>query len=182
MRFIQTKIAGLVIIEPAVFSDSRGYFMESYQKKIFLDNGIDAEFVQENISFSLKGTLRGLHFQRSPHSQGKLVRVTLGCVYDVAVDLRAQSSTFGRFFGLELSEENHRALSIPPGFAHGFYVLSDRAQFSYKCTAYYAPHSEGGVRWNDPAIGVPWPLDGPPLLSPKDERLPLLADAKVPLD
>ncbi len=182
MRFVQTKIAGLVIIEPAVFSDSRGYFMESYQKRLFLDNGINADFVQENISFSLKGTLRGLHFQRSPHSQGKLVRVTLGCVYDVAVDLRAQSSTFGRFFGLELSEENHRALYIPPGFAHGFYALSDRAQFSYKCTAYYAPHSEGGVRWNDPTIGVPWPLDGPPLLSPKDERLPLLADAKVPLD
>ncbi|NLP09741.1 dTDP-4-dehydrorhamnose 3,5-epimerase [bacterium] len=182
MRFIQTKIAGVVIIEPAVFSDSRGYFMESYQKKIFLDNGIDADFVQENISFSRKGTLRGLHFQRSPHSQGKLVRVTLGCVYDVAVDLRARSSTFGRFFGLELSEENHRALYIPPGFAHGFYVLSDRAQFSYKCTAYYAPHSEGGVRWNDPVIGVPWPLDGPPLLSRKDEQLPLLADAEVPLD
>ncbi|OPZ73550.1 MAG: dTDP-4-dehydrorhamnose 3,5-epimerase [bacterium ADurb.Bin478] len=182
MRFIQTKIAGLVIIEPAVFSDSRGYFMESYQKRIFLDNGIDADFVQENISFSRKGTLRGLHFQRSPHSQGKLVRVTLGCVYDVAVDLRAQSATFGRFFGLELSEENHRALYIPPGFAHGFYALSDRAQFSYKCTAYYAPHSEGGVRWNDPTIGVPWPLDGPPLLSLKDEQLPLLADAKVPLD
>ena len=182
MRFIQTKIAGLVIIEPAVFSDSRGYFMESYQKRIFLDNGIDAEFVQENISFSLKGTLRGLHFQRSPHSQGKLVRVTLGGVYDVAVDLRARSSSFGQFFGLELSEENRRALYIPPGFAHGFYVLSDRAQFSYKCTSYYAPHSEGGVRWNDPAIGVPWPLDGPPLLSPKDERLPLLTEAKVPLD
>jgi len=182
LRFIQTKIAGLVIIEPAVFSDSRGYFMESYQKRIFLDNGIDADFVQENISFSRKGTLRGLHFQRSPHSQGKLVRVTLGCVYDVAVDLRAQSATFGRFFGLELSEENHRALYIPPGFAHGFYALSDRAQFSYKCTAYYAPHSEGGVRWNDPTIGVPWPLDGPPLLSLKDEQLPLLADAKVPLD
>ena len=135
--------------------------------------------LSENISFSRKGTLLNcIHRRRTAVAN----RAHNFLRHDVAVDLRAQSATFGRFFGLELSEENHRALYIPPGFAHGFYALSDRAQFSYKCTAYYAPHSEGGVRWNDPTIGVPWPLDGPPLLSPKDEQLPLLADAKVPLD
>jgi len=178
LRFIQTKIAGLVIIEPAVFSDSRGYFMESYQKRIFLDNGIDADFVQENISFSRKGTLRGLHFQRSPHSQGKLVRVTLGCVYDVAVDLRAQSATFGRFFGLELSEENHRALYIPPGFAHGFAALTDDVRLMYKCTAEYNPQADAGIRWDDPEIAITWPLDHP-IVSEKDAKLPFLKQVDI---
>jgi len=179
LKFIATDLQGLTIIEPKPFHDSRGYFFESYHKKLFQENGIEAEFVQDNISFSKQGTLRGLHFQRPPHSQGKLVRVTQGLVFDVAVDIRASSPTFGRWFGLELSEENQKALYIPPGFAHGFYVLSAQAQFTYKCTAYYAPQSESGILWNDPAINILWPLTGVPILSAKDQQLPELSKAEV---
>lgn len=179
MQFIKTAIADLYMVEHRVFSDERGYFMESFQKKLFQDNGITAEFVQDNISFSLKGTLRGLHYQLPPAEQGKLVRVTQGAVFDVAVDIRRGSPTFGRWFGLELSEENKMAIYIPPGFAHGFYVLSDTAQFTYKCTAYYSPRAERGIIWNDPTIAIDWPLSVEPIISAKDRILPKLAEADI---
>jgi len=181
LNLITTPL-GVIIIEPEIFRDARGYFMESYQKALFQRHGIAAEFVQDNISFSKKGTLRGLHFQRPPHNQGKLVRVTQGAAFDVAVDIRPDSPSFGLWFGLELSEANHKAMYIPPGFAHGFYVMSDSAQFTYKCTAYYAPQSESGIFWNDPAIGIRWPLTVPPTLSERDQRLPMLANADVHYD
>jgi dTDP-4-dehydrorhamnose 3,5-epimerase len=179
LQFIKTAIPDLYVIEPRVFKDQRGYFMESFQKKLFEDNGIAAEFVQDNISFSVKGTLRGLHYQLPPDEQGKLVRVTQGSVFDVAVDIRRDSPSFGRWFGLELSEENKKAMYIPPGFAHGFYVLTDTAQFTYKCTAYYSPKSERGIIWNDMEIGVEWPLSIEPIISAKDLILPALAAADI---
>jgi dTDP-4-dehydrorhamnose 3,5-epimerase len=179
LNFATTPLQGLIIIEPNVFHDDRGYFLESFQKKLFQQNGMDVEFVQDNISFSVKGTCRGLHFQRPPHGQGKLVRVTQGAVYDVAVDIRRDSPTFGLWFGLELSEASHKALYIPQGFAHGFSVLSDTAQFTYKCTDYYTPQCERGIIWNDPTINVQWPILGVPIVSPKDLQLPKLAFADI---
>lgn len=178
-RFIQTDIDGLILVEPKIFADSRGYFAETYCKKDFEQGGIAADFVQDNQSFSRKNVIRGLHFQKK-NPQGKLVRVLSGAVYDVAVDLRPDSKTFGKWFGAELSSQNRFQLYIPEGFAHGFQVLSDGAEFAYKCTRYYAPEDEGGIRWNDPEIGVTWQLDeeASAILSEKDNRLPWFKDVK----
>ncbi|MDL2252547.1 dTDP-4-dehydrorhamnose 3,5-epimerase [Ruminococcaceae bacterium OttesenSCG-928-I18] len=172
--FIETSVPGIVIIEPTVFGDSRGYFMETWQKEEFAAAGITGEFVQDNQSLSTKGVLRGLHFQRQ-HTQGKLVRVIQGRVFDVGVDVRPGSPHFGAWAGAELSDENSRQLWVPPGFAHGFLVLSETAAFVYKCTDVYDPGSEGGIRFDDPDIGIEWPdLGAPPKLSEKDAALPSL--------
>jgi dTDP-4-dehydrorhamnose 3,5-epimerase len=169
--FTKTDISGLYVVEPRVFSDQRGYFMESYNQREFCENGLDMIFVQDNQSKSKKGVLRGLHFQKE-HPQGKLVRVIKGEVYDVAVDLRKSSDTYGGYFGTILSGENKKQMYIPEGFAHGFLVLSDEAEFIYKCTDYYYPDDEGGILWDDPDIGIPWPIDGieQVILSEKDKR------------
>lgn len=168
MKLTPTSIPDLAIIEPKVFGDARGFFMESWNRKTFSALGLDLDFVQDNHSRSRKGVLRGLHYQLH-QPQGKLVRVTSGAVFDVAVDLRRASPTFGRWEGVELSAENHRMLWVPPGFAHGFLVLSDSADFLYKTTEYYAPEHERCVLWNDPEIGIQWPLEGDPALSAKDQ-------------
>ncbi|MBU3180725.1 dTDP-4-dehydrorhamnose 3,5-epimerase [Clostridium psychrophilum] len=169
-NFTKTKIEGVYIIEPKVFGDNRGYFMETYNKKDFFEAGLTMEFVQDNESKSKKGVLRGLHFQ-TKHTQGKLVRVTEGKVFDVAVDLRKDSSTFGKWEGVILTDENKKQFYIPEGFAHGFLVMSDVAVFNYKCTDYYAPQYDSGLLWNDKDIAVAWPLDGIEeiLLSEKDK-------------
>ena len=158
-NFIQTEIEGVIIVEPKVFGDSRGYFMETYEERKFAEGGITASFVQDNQSKSTKGVLRGLHFQKT-HPQAKLVRVIKGEVYDVAVDLRKDSPTYGSYVGAVLSEENKKQFCIPRGFAHGFLVLSDEAEFVYKCDEFYHPEDEGGMMWNDPAVGIQWPLEG----------------------
>ena len=150
-------IEGLFVIEPKVFGDSRGYFMETYNQKDFEAAGLTMQFVQDNQSSSAKGVLRGLHFQKN-HPQGKLVRVVSGCVFDVAVDIRPGSKTYGKWYGVELSAENKKQFYIPPGFAHGFLVLSESAEFCYKCTDFYHPEDEGGLMWNDPDIGIDWPI------------------------
>ncbi|MBR3144417.1 MAG: dTDP-4-dehydrorhamnose 3,5-epimerase [Clostridia bacterium] len=172
-NFIKTSIEGLIIVEPTAFGDSRGYFMETYQKKDFIEGGITVDFVQDNQSSSTKGVLRGLHYQIE-HSQSKLVRCIRGEVFDVAVDLRKGSSTYGKWEGVILSEENRRQFFIPKGFAHGFYVMSDEAEFVYKVDDFYYPGDEGGYMWNDPAIGVKWPIkEGDPIiLSEKDQKHP----------
>lgn len=149
-------IEGLCVIEPKVFGDNRGYFVETYNKNDMLEEGLDMEFVQDNQSSSSKGVLRGLHFQKH-FPQGKLVRVTKGRVFDVAVDLRKESKTYGKWFGVELTEDNFKQFYIPEGFAHGFLVLSEQAEFCYKCTDFYHPDDEGGLAWNDPEIGITWP-------------------------
>ena len=154
----ETGIEGLYVIKPTVFEDSRGFFMETYQKQDFAAIGITQEFVQDNQSKSSKGVLRGLHFQKE-YAQSKLVRVIKGAVYDVAVDLRKDSKTYGKYYGVTLTEENKLQFFIPKGFAHGFLVLSDEAEFTYKCDDYYHPGDEGGLLWNDPTIGIQWPLD-----------------------
>lgn len=156
IKVTNAPIEGLYIIEPAVHGDERGYFMETYSKRDMLEAGLDLDFVQDNQSMSVKGVLRGLHFQKK-FPQGKLVRVVKGRVFDVAVDLRIESATYGKWFGVELSEENKKQFYIPEGFAHGFLVLSDVAEFCYKCTDFYHPGDEGGLAWNDPAIGIKWP-------------------------
>lgn len=178
-NFIETKIRGLYIIEPKVFRDDRGYFMEGYNKKDFVEAGLDMEFVQDNESKSKKGVLRGMHFQIN-HTQGKLVRVTQGEVYDVAVDLRKDSPTFGKWEGVILSEENKRQFYIPEGFAHGFLVLSDEAIFNYKCTDYYAPEYDRGLLWNDEDVNIDWPLDNIKkiILSEKDKKQRTLRELK----
>ena len=169
MEVHQTKLPGVLVIEPRVFGDARGYFKETWQRTRYDAAGIAADFVQDNLSRSRQGTLRGLHFQlRRP--QGKLVQVFRGEVFDVAVDVRRGSPTFGRWEGIVLSEANHRQLYIPPGFAHGFCVLSESADLFYKCTDYYDPQDERTLLWNDPAVAVEWPLAGAPLLSEKDQR------------
>lgn len=155
-NFIKTELDGVVIVEPTVFGDERGYFMETYQKEEFAAAGIDREFVQDNQSKSTRGVLRGLHFQKE-HTQGKLVRVVSGEVFDVAVDCRPNSKTFGKWTGVILSAENKRQFYVPEGFAHGFLVLSDEAEFTYKCTDYYTPAAEGGIPYNDPTVNVQWP-------------------------
>lgn len=168
--FLETKIPGILIIQPQVFGDNRGYFMETYKKSDFLVAGIDREFVQDNESSSTKGVLRGLHFQKD-HTQAKLVRVTQGEVYDVAVDVRPGSETYGQWVGVTLSSEKKNMLYIPEGFAHGFLVLSEKAEFVYKCTDVYDPKSEGGIPWNDPTIAVEWPaIDCEYKTSEKDEK------------
>lgn len=174
-NFIKTFIDGVYVIEPKVFGDNRGYFMETYNKKDFEKEGINIDFVQDNQSKSKKGVLRGLHFQKK-FPQAKLVRILEGEVFDVAVDLRENSSTYGKWFGIVLSEENKKQLLIPKGFAHGFVVLSDTAVFTYKCDDFYHPEDEGGIIWNDPSINVLWPYKGDLLLSDKDKELPFLKE------
>jgi len=165
---------GVLLFEPKAYGDDRGYFMETWRKEVYAEAGIKAEFVQDNISFSKKGVLRGLHYQH-PQGQGKLVQVLSGRVYDAAVDIRRGSATFGKWVGVELSAEGHEQLYIPAGFAHGFCVLSEAAMFSYKCTDYYNGATEGGIIWNDPNVGIEWPIDGPSV-SDKDAGLGLLRD------
>lgn len=157
IKVTDCEIEGLYIIEPAVFPDERGYFMETYNQRDFEEAGLKMNFVQDNQSMSVKGVLRGLHFQKQ-YPQGKLVRVVRGKVFDVAVDLRKDSKTYGRWFGVELSAENKKQFYIPEGFAHGFLVLSEEAEFCYKCTDFYHPGDEGGIKWDDPEIGIKWPL------------------------
>lgn len=178
MKFIPTAIPDVILIQPQVFGDHRGFFMETWQRKVFAENGIDYDFVQDNHSKSSHGILRGLHYQ-TEHTQGKLVRVVSGTVFDVAVDMRRSSSTFGQWVGAELSAENHHMFWVPPGFAHGFYVMSESAEFVYKCTDYYAPEYEQSLLWNDPEIGIDWRLvdNKAPTLSEKDANAPVLADA-----
>lgn len=172
MNVIQTQLPGVLIIEPNVFGDERGFFVECYQEPRYRDAGIELPFVQDNHSRSQYGVLRGLHFQRN-RPQGKLVRVTRGAVYDVAVDINPASATCGEFVGVELTADNHLQLWIPPGYAHGFCVLSDIADFQYKCTELYFPEEEGGLIWNDLDVNIPWPVDAPKL-SDKDLRHPSL--------
>jgi dTDP-4-dehydrorhamnose 3,5-epimerase len=178
MAVLKTDIEGVLIFEPKVFGDTRGFFMESYNAKAFEDaTGRSWNFVQDNHSRSSKGVLRGLHFQKAPHEQGKLVRAASGAVFDVAVDIRRGSLTFGRWVGVELTADNHRQLWIPPGLAHGFLVLSDSADFLYKTTDYYAPQAEGSLRWDDADVGIQWPdVGGAPQLSGKDAVAPFLRD------
>ncbi len=193
IKVTKTPLEGVCIIEPTVHGDKRGYFTETYNKKDMSEFGLTMEFVQDNQSMSVKGVLRGLHFQKH-FPQGKLVRVIKGCVFDVVVDLRRESATYGKWYGLELSAENKKQLYIPEGFAHGFLVLSEQAEFCYKVTDFYHPGDEGGLAWNDPTIGIEWPdvigeyqgssdsmgytlKDGTPLnLSEKDKQNPLLKD------
>ena len=179
MNVIATPIPDVLIIEPKVFGDARGFFFESYNRRTFREaTGIDVDFVQDNHSRSARGVLRGLHYQvRQP--QGKLVRVTTGEVYDVAVDLRRSSPTFGRWVGLTLSAANRRMLWVPEGFAHGFVVTSDHAEFLYKTTDYYAPEHERSLLWSDPALGIAWPVEGTPQLKPSDAAAPPLAAAET---
>ena len=187
MKLILTDLPGVLIVEPAVFSDDRGWFMESFNAPRF-DAALQAlglphapVFVQDNHSCSQAGVLRGLHYQLPPHAQGKLVRVVHGAAWDVAVDLRRGSPTFGRWAGVELTAQNRRQCWIPPGFAHGFVALADDTQVLYKTTEVYARDSERGIRWDDPALGIRWPLPGgqAPRVAPKDAAAPLLADAEV---
>ena len=181
MKFTPLAIPEVVLIEPKVFGDSRGFFLESFKQELFNQaTGTQHDFIQDNHSRSSKGVLRGLHYQLNPYAQGKLVRVITGAVFDVAVDIRRSSPTFGRWVGAELTAENHHQLWIPPGFAHGFVVLSDTADFVYKTTAYYAPETDRGILWNDPDIGIEWPqLDIPFSLSDKDQKQPAFKLAEV---
>nr|WP_199044928.1 dTDP-4-dehydrorhamnose 3,5-epimerase [Dyella sp. ASV24] len=174
MKVIETTLPGALVIEPQVFGDARGYFYESYNKAKYAEAGVTAAFVQSNVSRSAKGVLRGLHYQW-PNPQGKLVSVLEGEVFDVAVDIRRGSPTFGRWAGVMLSADNKRHFWIPEGFAHGFCVVSEFATFAYQCTALYDREADAGVRWNDPDIGIDWPISQP-LLSEKDEKAPLLKD------
>lgn len=176
--FVKTKIEGVYIIDVKTYGDKRGYFMETYKESDFREAGLCYNFVQDNQSSSVKGVLRGLHFQRT-HSQAKLVRVLSGEVFDVAVDLRRGSKTYGEWVGVLLSGENKRQFMIPRGFAHGFVVTSDYAEFAYKCDELYHPEDEGGIMWNDPEIGIEWPDVGEPILSEKDKHHPSLADSKI---
>ena len=180
MNVITTAIEGVLILEPKVFGDARGFFMESFNQTAFNDAvGHGVSFVQDNHSRSSKGVLRGLHYQLPPHAQGKLVRVTRGSVFDVAVDIRVGSPTFGSWVGVELSGENHRQLWLPPGMAHGFLVTSDTADFLYKATDFYAPQAEAALLWSDPTVGITWPdLKVAPQLAPKDAAAPTLALAR----
>jgi dTDP-4-dehydrorhamnose 3,5-epimerase len=180
MRFVDCDIPGPLIIEPKVFGDARGFFLESWNRAAFADAGLDVDFVQDNHSRSARGVLRGLHYQ-DPNPQGKLVRVLNGRVFDVAVDIRRSSATFGRWIGVELSAANQRMLWVPPGFAHGFLTLEDHTDFLYKCTDFYQPDAEHCVRWDDPALAIDWPLGAlTPELSAKDRAGKLLADCVQP--
>lgn len=180
MRFTPSKISGVIIVEPKVFRDARGFFFETYHKKLFYKNGIRVDFVQDNHSLSSKGTLRGLHYQVAPRAQAKLVRVTRGKVYDVVVDLRKGSKTYGDHLGEILSAENRRMIFIPEGFAHGFLALEDPTEVLYKTSDFYSPEHERGILWNDPALGITWPKLGVRYqLSEKDKCNPVLARAKI---
>lgn len=174
-RFQRLEIPDIVLIEPAVFGDERGFFLEFYKRSDFLRAGINEDFVQDNHSSSLKGVLRGLHFQKEPASQGKLIRCIRGEIFDVAVDIRKDSPTFGRWVSVILSEDNRRMLYIPPGFAHGFQVMSERAEVIYKTTREYSPEHEAGIIWNDPDLSIPWPIKEP-VLSKRDRGWPFLKE------
>ena len=176
MNVIETALPGVLIIEPKAFGDHRGFFLETFQVERYREAGITLPFVQDNHSRSQRGVLRGLHFQRT-RPQGKLVSVSRGAVYDVAVDIDPASATYGQFVGVEHNDDNHRQLWIPPGYAHGFCVLSEVADFQYKCTDFYFPADEGGLLWNDPDVGIPWPITEPQL-SAKDIDNPRLRDLK----
>lgn len=180
MQIIRLAIPDVILIEPRVFGDDRGFFFESYNARAFEQaTGLAVDFVQDNHSRSQRGVLRGLHYQLPPHAQGKLVRVVQGEVFDVAVDIRRNSPTFGQWVGATLSADNKRQMWIPPGFAHGFLTVSDSAEFLYKTTDYYAPESERCIAWNDPDIGILWPIDTAPLLSAKDAEGPSLRNAEL---
>jgi dTDP-4-dehydrorhamnose 3,5-epimerase len=174
MKVVSCDLAGLLLIEPKVFGDARGFFLETWNRCRYGECGIDTDFVQDNLSFSRRGTLRGLHFQ-NPMPQGKLVSVLQGEVFDVAVDIRRSSPTLGRWQGVTLSGENKRQFYVPPGFAHGFLVLSETAMFQYKCTERYSPEDEQAIRWNDPDLAIKWPVKDP-ILSERDTKAPLLRD------
>jgi len=174
MNITETQLAGVLIIEPKVFGDARGFFKETFQAERYREAGIEYTFVQDNYSRSQKGVLRGLHFQITK-PQGKLVSCPKGAVFDVAVDIDPESTTYGQYVGVELTEENHKQMWMPPGYAHGFCVLSETADFLYKCTDYYDPSDEGGVIWNDPDVAIDWPI-ADPSLSNKDAILPTLAE------
>lgn len=179
MKISETKLSGVLIIEPKVFGDNRGWFMETYNEHAFRDAGIDICFIQDNHSFSAgKGTLRGLHYQLKPKAQTKLVRCTKGSIYDVAVDIRKDSPTFGKWVGVELSADNKKQLLIPKGFAHGFMTITENVEVQYKVDELYSPENDRGIIWNDPTIGIKWPIDITPILSGKDEKAPLLIDAE----
>lgn len=180
MKATRTSIGDVIVFEPRVFGDERGFFFESFNRRAFEEaTGIMGDFVQDNHSRSLKGVLRGLHYQLAPKAQGKLVRVVQGEVFDVAVDIRKGSPSFGRWVGEILSAENRRQLWIPPGFAHGFLTLSESAEFLYKTTDTYSPAHERSILWNDPELGIEWPLDGPPIVSAKDAMGTRLAEAEL---
>ena len=176
MNVIETALPGVLIIEPKAFGDHRGFFLETFQVERYREAGITLPFVQDNHSRSQRGVLRGLHFQKT-RPQGKLVSVSRGAVYDVAVDIDPSSATYGKFVGVELNDDNHRQMWVPPGYAHGFCVLSEVADFQYKCTDFYFPADEGGLLWNDPDVGIPWPITEPQL-SAKDANNPRLRDLK----
>ena len=177
-KFTETRIKDVYIVEPAVFGDARGYFMETYNEKDFCDAGLCYRFVQDNQSSSRRGVLRGLHFQKT-HPQAKLVRVLSGEVFDVAVDLRSGSETYGKWVGVRLSADNRRQLMIPRGFAHGFLVLSDYAEFAYKCDDFYSPGDEGGLPFSDPTVGIEWPDVGELILSEKDKQYAPLSESQI---
>ena len=180
MNVQKLDIDGLMVFEPRVFTDERGAFFESFNKAVFREaTSFSGAFVQDNHSISHKGVLRGLHYQLPPHAQGKLVRVVAGAAFDVAVDVRRGSPTFGKWSAVELTAENRKQFWIPAGFAHGFLALEDGTEFLYKTTDFWDAESEGSIRWDDPAIGLEWPLDGRPLVSAKDAKAPALSDAKV---
>lgn len=179
MKFSETALGGVVLVEPDVFEDARGYFLETYHAGKYAEGGIAGPFVQDNFSHSVRGTLRGLHYQVN-HAQGKLITALAGRIFDVAVDIRKGSPTFGRWVGVELSGENKRQLYVPPGFAHGFCVLSETADVLYKCTDVYSPQDERGIAWNDPALGIAWPVTDP-LLSPKDRAYRTLREMESEL-
>ena len=179
MNIIKTELEGVLIIEPKVFIDNRGYFLESFSQQQFFNQVDDTRFIQDNESYSKYGVLRGLHFQRSPYAQAKLVRVIKGLILDVAVDIRRESSTFGKYVSTELSEKNKLQMYIPQGFAHGFVVLSEDTIVQYKCDNYYHPESEGSIRWNDPTLNIDWKLPHDEIiLSEKDKRSPLLEEVR----
>ena len=183
MNIIRTEIPDVVIIEPRVFGDSRGYFFESFSEREFKEKVADVKFVQDNESRSCHGVVRGLHFQKPPHAQAKLVRVVKGRVLDVAVDIRKGSPTYGRYVEVELSEDNHRMVYIPKGFAHGFAVLSEDAVFQYRCDDYYAPETEGAISWDDPDLDIDWRLPSEKvILSAKDTSHPSFKDADIPFE
>ena len=179
MKFTPTELEGVLIVEPAVFGDHRGWFMETFSEAKFQEMGLQLKFVQDNQSFSAtKGTLRGLHYQINPKAQTKLVRCTKGAIFDVAVDIRHGSPSYGKWFGIELTADNKKQLLIPKGFAHGFMTITDDVEVQYKCDELYAPECDGGILWNDPEIGIQWPIHIQPILSSKDEKAPLLKESK----
>lgn len=181
MQITQTNIQDLVVLEPKVFPDARGYFFESFNNKVLIENGLNYNFVQDNQSKSCYGVIRGLHFQTPPHAQSKLIRVIEGEIYDVAVDLRKDSETFGKWFGIKLSAENKKQLLVPKGFAHGFSVTSKEAVVMYKCDDYYAPGCEGGIIYNDPTLNIDWQIEqGKEIISDKDSLLPQIKDLNSP--